>query len=85
MLNVLELSGDLELSQASAIKQQLVERLKSSSEPLSISLRTAARIDTAIVQLLIAAKVQAPTTKVVDCSEEIIDYLERIGVTRLLL
>lgn len=85
MLNALMLSGDLDISQAADTKKLLLERLKSNPEPLTVNLGAISSIDTAIIQLLVALKVQHPKTKVVDCPDEILEQFDRLGAMRLLL
>jgi anti-anti-sigma regulatory factor len=85
MLNVLRLTGTLDISQASELRQQLLLRLKSDPESLIINLEAVTGVDTSIVQLLVALKVQEPKTKIVDCSEAVVEQFDRMGLMRLLV
>jgi anti-anti-sigma regulatory factor len=85
MLNTLMLSGILDISQAPETKKQLLERLASDAEPLTVNLGAVLGVDTAIIQLLVAAKVQYPKTKIVECSDDLLEQFDRIGVMRLLV
>jgi anti-anti-sigma regulatory factor len=85
MLNTLMLSGILDITQAPETKKQLLERLASDAEPLTVNLGAVLGLDTAIIQLLVAVKVQYPKTKIVECSDELLEQFDRIGVMRLLV
>ena len=85
MLNALMLSGILDVSQASDLKKQLLERLKNNPESLIVNLGAVLSIDTLVIQLLVALKLQQPKIKLVDTPDDIVEQFERLGLMRLLL
>ncbi|MGC4066340.1 MAG: STAS domain-containing protein [Polyangiaceae bacterium] len=84
MLNELTLSGALELSNIAELKRMLAEKLAVSA-PLSIDLAAVSTMDTAVVQLLVAAKVEKSDLSLVNCPDGIVETFDRLGVMRLLL
>jgi anti-anti-sigma regulatory factor len=86
MLNVIttdagvKLSGPLGHEMAEELRQQLLEALAQRAEPWSVDLSEVTRIDTAIIQVLLALRVQEPKVRVVAATGEVFDWLVLGGV-----
>jgi anti-anti-sigma regulatory factor len=84
MLNELILSGELELSNVVELKRKLTEKLAVAA-PVSVDLAAVSGMDTAVVQLLVAAKIEKSDLHFVNCPDGLVETFDRLGVLRLLL
>lgn len=82
--STIALSGALGIDVAEELRQRLLEAIAERSSELSVDLSGVTRIDTAIVQVLLALRAQQPTARIVNATEEVAHWLTIVGVAEQL-
>jgi anti-anti-sigma factor len=80
----LTLVGELNIANATSIHTELTALLEHAPAELVIDMSQVTELDTAGLQLLLSLRLTVENTRVHSCPTHIRDFIERVGLTRVL-
>jgi len=80
----LTLTGEVNISNATSIHAELTALLEHAPDELVIDMSQVTELDTAGLQLLLSLRLTVENTRVHSCPVHLRDFIERVGLTRVL-
>jgi anti-anti-sigma factor len=80
----LSLAGEVNISNAASIHAELAAILEHAPDELVIDMSQVTELDTAGLQLLLSLRLTVENTRVHSCPAHLRDFIEHVGLTRVL-